>query len=128
MRQIPTVGLFVVHSVMQNRVHHFLATLSSKSHQLPGHGAFVDTLCPHYGYEVLIYAGLTFGWGMGGSTQTMDAVLRFVAVNLFISARQKQKWYKDKFGAAAIQDKALIFTPRWLGIVETTLGSLIPEP
>ena len=57
----------------------------------------------------------------------MDAVLRFVAVNLFVSARQKQKWYRDQFGAEAIKGKTLMFTSRWFDIVENTLGSLIPE-
>jgi hypothetical protein len=57
----------------------------------------------------------------------MSAVLRFVAVNLFISARQKQKWYRKQFGAGAIKDRSLMFTSRWLDILETILGSLIPE-
>lgn len=126
-RQIPTIALFVIHSVAQNGIHRFLATLPSKSRQLPSEGLFTGTLCPHYGYEVLIYAGLAFGWGMEGSTPTMDAVLRFVAVNLFISARQKQKWYRDRFGAEAIKGRTLLFTSRWFDIVENTLGSLIPE-
>jgi hypothetical protein len=126
-RQVPTAAFFITHSVMQNSIHRFLATLPSKSHQLPSQGLFARTLCPHYGYEVLIYFDLAFGWGMHGSAQTMSAVLRFVAVNLFISARQKQKWYREQFGADVIKDRSLIFTSRWLDIVETTLGSLIPE-
>jgi 3-oxo-5-alpha-steroid 4-dehydrogenase 3 len=126
-RQIPTIALFTVYSVAQNNIHRFLATLPSKSHQLPSQGLFPGTLCPHYGYEVFLYAVLAFGWGMEGSTPTMDAVLRFVAVNLFISARQKQKWYREQFGAAAIKDRTLMFTSRWFETVETALGSLIPE-
>lgn len=109
----------------QHDIHSFLATLP-KPYQVPSDGAFTSTLCPHYGYEVFIYAGLAFGWGMEGSTPSMDAVLRFVAVNLFISARQKQKWYRDRFGAGAVTDKRLMFTLRWFDIVENALGSIIP--
>jgi hypothetical protein len=111
----------------QNGIHSFLATLPPESHQLLGGGLFAGTLCPHYGYEVFLYAGLTFGLGMEGSTPSMDAVLRFVVVNLFISARQKQKWYRGRFGAEAIKGRTLMFTSQRFDIVENILGSLIPE-
>jgi hypothetical protein len=127
LRQIPVLGVFIFHSMMQNGIHRLLATLSSTSHQPPRQGLFAGTLCPHYGYEVLIYFDLAFGWGMRGSSQTMNAVLRFVIVNLFISARQKQKWYRKQFGDASIKGRSLMSTSRQSDILETILGSIIPE-
>ncbi|RKP30050.1 hypothetical protein METBISCDRAFT_17152 [Metschnikowia bicuspidata] len=93
------VSLFVIFSVDQHKNHRHLAGL--KKYTAPSAGLFSVLSCAHYFDEVMIYgsvAALSFCLAQW-SAQAMAFVSAwvFTVVNLSISARGTQAFYKAKF-------------------------------
>ncbi|KAJ5364118.1 uncharacterized protein N7496_009831 [Penicillium cataractarum] len=107
-RTFVCVPLFLIASGLQHDCHHFLFSL--KKYTLPDHPIFRGIVCPHYGAECLIYLSLTYLAAPPGQVvnKTMLSSLAFVAVNLGLTARNTKKWYMQKFGREAVQDRWLM--------------------
>lgn len=102
------VPLFLVVSGIQHDCHHFLFSL--KEYTVPDHPIFRGALCPHYGAECVIYLILAILAAPPGQfvNKTLLACVAFVAVNLGVTAQTTKQWYKQKFGAAAVQGRWLM--------------------
>lgn len=68
---------------------------------------FSRIICPHYTAECIIYLSLALLGAPEGETvnKTLLSAVIFVAVNLGVTASTTRKWYKEKFGEAAVQGK-----------------------
>lgn len=102
------VPVFLIASGLQHDCHHFLFSL--KKYTLPDHPIFRGIVCPHYGAECLIYLSLAYLAAPPGQVvnKTMLSCLAFVAVNLGLTAQNTKKWYIQKFGRGAVQDRWLM--------------------
>lgn len=102
------VPLFLIASGLQHDCHHFLFSL--KKYTLPDHPIFRGIVCPHYGAECLIYLSLTYLAAPPGQVvnKTMLSSLVLVVVNLGLTAHNTKKWYMQKFGREAVQDRWLM--------------------
>lgn len=112
-RGIIGVSLFVVASVLQNRAHACLASLTS--YQIPPGNLFRYVLCPHYTAEVVIYfcfamlAAPRNQWMNG----TMVAALIFVTTNLGVTANGTRQWYLQHFSTERVGRRARLIPFIW---------------
>lgn len=108
LRTFLCVPLFLVVSGIQHDCHHFLFSL--KKYTVPDHPMFRGALCPHYGAECVLYLSLAILAAPSGQfvNKTLLTCLAFVAVNLGVTAQTTKQWYKQKFGADAVQDRWLM--------------------
>jgi len=99
---IVVLCFFVAASIVQNRVHARLASLTI--YQIPPGRLFQHVLCPHYTAEVVIYICFAMLAASHGSwlNVTMMAALVFVVSNLGVTAIGTRQWYVDQFGAAKV--------------------------
>ncbi|KAJ2295514.1 hypothetical protein IWW55_005423 [Coemansia sp. RSA 2706] len=102
-------SLFVYASVHQWRCHHILFRLRRQqlarvsrqpqpaaAYALPSSDLFDYVSSPHYLCEVLVYVSLWIATGC--QAQTLLWVVLWTAVNLGITARESQLWYRRTFG------------------------------
>ncbi|OJJ04094.1 hypothetical protein ASPVEDRAFT_135697 [Aspergillus versicolor CBS 583.65] len=104
-RTLLSIPIFILASGIQHDCHHYLFSL--KKYTLPTHPMFSRIVCPHYTAECIIYLSLALLAAPEGETvnKTLLSALVFVAVNLGVSASTTRKWYKEKFGEAAVLGK-----------------------
>lgn len=104
---------FVVASIVQNRVHARLASLTS--YQIPPGKLFQYVLCPHYTAEVVIYICFAILGAPQGTwlNVTMVAALIFVVSNLAVTAIGTRQWYVGQFGAAKVGARARLIPFVW---------------
>ncbi|KAH8692857.1 putative 3-oxo-5-alpha-steroid 4-dehydrogenase [Talaromyces proteolyticus] len=97
--------VFLMASGLQHDCHHYLSSL--KKYTVPTHPLFTWVVSPHYTAECVIYLSLTFLAAPEGEflNKTILCGLFFVVVNLGGTARNSQKWYKEKFGEESIRGK-----------------------
>lgn len=109
------VGLcfFVAASIVQNRAHARLASLTS--YRIPPGKLFQYVLCPHYTAEVVIYICFAMLGAPRGSwlNVTMVAALIFVVSNLGVTAIGTRQWYVDQFGAVKVGMRARLIPFIW---------------
>ncbi|KAJ3394514.1 Steroid 5 alpha-reductase 3 [Chytriomyces hyalinus] len=98
------LALFLYASVEQFKTHRQLAQLRSPStkntsqavYKLPNQGWFRFIACPHYLFEIAIYASFVVLYQ--GANWTSWAVFACVLVELGVAADQNREWYLVKFG------------------------------
>lgn len=105
--------IFLLASILQNRVHAYLASL--RKYTLPSHWAFSKIICPHYTAECVVYLALTVlaapqGYLVNG---TMLCAVVFVIVNLGVTADISQTWFMEKFGKEKVQGKWRMLPGLW---------------
>lgn len=90
---------FSYNSYRQYQVHKYLASLNS--YQVPDHPIFLQTnlVCPHYGFEVNIYATLAIltAKDVRVFNLTMVCAAVFVVINLGVTADGTKKWLIKRF-------------------------------
>lgn len=98
------IALFFYASIQQYRSHRVLASLRKEgpiagkpTYSLPIAGPFQTLDCPHYWFEILIYASLLFI--THGKSKTLWYCVLWVVVNLGVTAGETRSWYVSKFGA-----------------------------
>ncbi|KAJ3192272.1 Steroid 5 alpha-reductase 3 [Irineochytrium annulatum] len=119
-RHFLAVALFVWASIEQNKCHALLAFLRDERagdkmiretkapvYKLPKGGWFRLLACPHYTFEVLIYASMAVaagwpveaGWWRSGASGPTSAlcVVVYVVVELGVVAERVKAWYEKKF-------------------------------
>ncbi|KAL6709325.1 3-oxo-5-alpha-steroid 4-dehydrogenase [Coniothyrium glycines] len=108
-------GILNAH-VLQNTYHRYFYQLraQNKGYQLP-EGIFGDTLCPHYFWEIMIYAQLSFLAAPAGNwvNWTLVCATVFVATNLGVTAIGTKQWYLGKFGAHKVAPKKRMIPFLW---------------
>jgi 3-oxo-5-alpha-steroid 4-dehydrogenase 3 len=95
------IGLFVVFSVLQFRMHRILYNLKLKKlnqqneeYVLPLGELFDFVTCPHYSCEIMIY----FSFAVLTCRQPSDFIpLLWVVVNLSVVASKQFEWYEKRF-------------------------------
>jgi len=107
------LSLFVVASLVQNRAHARLASLTS--YQVPPGKLFQFVVCPHYTAEVVIYICFAVLAAPQGSwvNGTMVAALIFVVSNLGVTAIGTRQWYLKHFNPAKIGVRARLIPFIW---------------
>jgi len=102
---ISAIVVFAVASLRQAECHRSLArirprgmdlTSATRHYRVPQGMAFRDMACPHYFFEILIYAAI---WFLKIELNT-TLLLLFVASNLLQRAACTRRWYRDTFGAS----------------------------
>ncbi|KAI8830207.1 3-oxo-5-alpha-steroid 4-dehydrogenase-domain-containing protein [Chytriomyces cf. hyalinus JEL632] len=103
--QCLAVALFLYASVEQFKTHRHLAQLrtprssqtpSQAVYKLPNQGWFTFVACPHYLFEIAVYASFVVLYQ--GANWTTWAVFACVGVELGVAADQNREWYLVKFG------------------------------
>jgi len=107
------VTLFIVASIVQNRAHARLASLTS--YQIPPGKLFRHVLCPHYTAEIIIYLCFAILAAPQGKllNGTMVAALVFVVANLSVTAVGTRQWYLKHFDAADVGRRARLVPFLW---------------
>jgi 3-oxo-5-alpha-steroid 4-dehydrogenase 3 len=99
------VPAIVLAQTRQHYYHDYFYRLrtQNKDYQLP-ENTIGNTLCPHYFWEIMIYAIMSFlaapaerwvNW-------TLVCATIFVATNLGVTAVGTKQWYMEKFGAEKV--------------------------
>mmetsp|Transcript_3248 Transcript_3248/g.3636 ORF Transcript_3248/g.3636 Transcript_3248/m.3636 type:complete len:161 (+) Transcript_3248:501-983(+) len=100
---------FTYASVQQHRAHQILASLRKRktdtSYKIPKGMWFSKLSCPHYFFEIVIYAQMTMVTDIKPNIMLMVA---FVALNLSITATQTHSWYRQKFDSYPEHRRAII--------------------
>jgi 3-oxo-5-alpha-steroid 4-dehydrogenase 3 / polyprenol reductase len=98
----PWLIVFALASAAQSWCHTYLAGLEKYS--LPSAGMFQYIVCPHYTCECLIYISLVFLAAPVGKlhNQTILCAFLLVMLNLGITAAGTKRWYKGRYGEAAV--------------------------
>jgi 3-oxo-5-alpha-steroid 4-dehydrogenase 3 len=104
-RTLLCVSVFLMASGIQHDCHHYLSSL--KTYTVPSHPLFSWVICPHYTAECVIYLSLAFLAAPKGQlvNKTVLCGFSFVLVNLGITARNTQRWYREKFGEDSVRGK-----------------------
>ncbi|KAJ2888307.1 hypothetical protein FB639_000730 [Coemansia asiatica] len=100
---IAGVALYIYASVRQWRCHHILYRLRNQAVQqnsgyvVPDGDLFSLVACPHFLCEILIYLAIWIATGFQATS--LIWTIFWTVINLGITARETQRWYRQKFGS-----------------------------
>eukprot|EP00611_Tribonema_gayanum_P015178 TRINITY_DN26989_c0_g1_i1.p1 TRINITY_DN26989_c0_g1~~TRINITY_DN26989_c0_g1_i1.p1 ORF type:complete len:296 (+),score=19.98 TRINITY_DN26989_c0_g1_i1:53-940(+) len=106
--------LFLAANAGQNAAHRHLASLKADtsagtdttSYSIPTAGLFNNVSCPHYLWEIAIYA--SFVMITGGQVLSMALMLVWVITNLSINAAHMHAWYRSHFKDYPVRRRRLV--------------------
>jgi 3-oxo-5-alpha-steroid 4-dehydrogenase 3 len=89
-------AIWLFGSLEQKKSHAYLRKLVKRKQEypLPNQGYFIATACPHYFFEVCIYAGMAL---MSQFHYISVLILIWVIVDLHFSATEQWKWYRSHY-------------------------------
>ncbi|KAJ2235975.1 hypothetical protein IWW45_002161 [Coemansia sp. RSA 485] len=114
------IALYIYASVHQWRCHHILYRLRSRAmvrqsiehkYVVPDGDLFSLVSCPHFLCEIVIYVSI---WTAAGfQATTLVWTICWTVVNLGITARETQQWYRQKFGPEYPQGRKALVPYVW---------------
>ncbi|KAJ1822102.1 hypothetical protein LPJ56_003134 [Coemansia sp. RSA 2599] len=111
------IALYAYASVHQWRCHHILyklrrrAMLQSSGYVVPEGDLFSFVACPHFLCEILIY--LAIWTATGFQATTLVWTICWTVINLGITARETQQWYRRTFGSKYPRSRKALVPYMW---------------